>query len=163
MKANFKFILIGLCAAVSVAGGLLFLHLEDSLVLDKFTTISVKDQTVHSLQVNLSDLSPASEENYVINIQSQDLSSLNIYLKFYPDENPGNLSDFLSLDLYANDISVTKSLSEVLQNKETFALGSGVMKISLTYKMDKAVGNEAQNTFANFYIDLMAKTIASKS
>ena len=163
MKANLKFILMGLCVAVSLAGAFLYLHLEKSLVLDKFTTVSVKDQTVTSLQVNLSDLSPASEENYVISLESQDLSSLNIYLKFYPDENPGNLSDFLSLDISANDVSVTKSLSEVLQNKETFALGRDVTEISLTYKMDKAVGNEAQNTFANFYIDLMAKTIAIKS
>lgn len=147
---------------MSLTGVLLYLHLEDTLVLDKFTTISVKDQTIKSLQVNLSDLSPASEESYVINIESQDLSSLNIYLKFYPDENPGNLSDFLSLDISTNDICVTKSLSEVLQNEETFTLGSDVTNISLTYKMDKEVGNEAQNTFANFYIDLIAKTIADK-
>ena len=73
-------------------------------------------------------------------------------------DDPGELSNYLSLSISANEFNINKSFKEVLNKNEVFVLGPSVRKISLTYSMDESVGNEAQNTYANFYIDLMSKS-----
>lgn len=157
MKKYFKFILVSLCAALSLTGVLLYFHFKQNMVMDKVTIITIKEDVVKNLAVKIDDIAPGSENNYVINIESNDISVFNISLTFYNGDNPGNLSDYLSLSLKANDLNIEKPLKSILEDKETIDLGRNVKEISLTYKMPIDVGNEAQNSYANFYIDLIAK------
>ena len=134
----------------------MYLNLKKSEKLDNVTTIEINDEITKNLNVDLKDIAPGTETKYLINIEGLELSSFNVSLSFYEKNNPGTLSEYLTLSLTANDFNVTKSLKEILTNKDTYELGNDVKQISLVYLMDESVGNEAQDTYANFYIDLKA-------
>ena len=134
----------------------MYLNLKKGEKLDNVTTIEINDEITKNLNVDLKDIAPGTKTKYLINIEGLELSSFNVSLSFYEKNNPGTLSEYLTLSLTANDFNVTKSLKEILTNKDTYELGNDVRQISLVYLMDESVGNEAQDTYANFYIDLKA-------
>lgn len=134
----------------------MYLNLKKGEKLDNVTTIEINDEITKNLNVDLKDIAPGTKTKYLINIEGLELSSFNVSLSFYEKNNPGTLSEYLTLSLTANDFNVTKSLKEILNNKDTYELGNDVKQISLVYLMDESVGNEAQDTYANFYIDLKA-------
>ncbi len=134
----------------------MYLNLKKGEKLDNVTTIEINDEITKNLNVDLKDIAPGTKTKYLINIEGLELSSFNVSLSFYEKNNPGTLSEYLTLSLTANDFNVTKSLKEILINKDTYELGNDVRQISLVYLMDESVGNEAQDTYANFYIDLKA-------
>lgn len=156
MKRLLKITLGSLCVTVSLVGILLYLNLKKGEKLDNVTTIEINDEITKNLNVDLKDIAPGTKTKYLINIEGLELSSFNVSLSFYEKNNPGTLSEYLTLSLTANDFNVTKSLKEILINKDTYELGNDVRQISLVYLMDESVGNEAQDTYANFYIDLKA-------
>lgn len=156
LKRLLKITLGSLCVTVSLVGILLYLNLKKGEKLDNVTTIEINDEITKNLNVDLKDIAPGTKTKYLINIEGLELSSFNVSLSFYEKNNPGTLSEYLTLSLTANDFNVTKSLKEILNNKDIYELGNDVKQISLVYLMDESVGNEAQDTYANFYIDLKA-------
>lgn len=158
MKRFIKFILVLLTSALSLTGVLLFVHLKKNTVLPNEVTVTINEETTKNLKIDLIDIVPGSETSYTINIDSKYFDDFNFSISFYEMDDPGELSNYLSLSISANEFNISKSFKEILNKNEVFALGTNVRKISLTYKMDESVGNEAQNTYANFYIDLISKS-----
>ena len=158
MKRFTNFILITLTSALTITGVLLYVHFKKNTKLPNVTTVTINEETTKNLKVDLDDIAPGSESTYTINIESKYFSDFIFSVTFYEKDDPGELSNYLSLTLNANEFTVTKSFKEVLENKETFSLGNNIKKISLTYTMDESVGNEAQDTYANFYIDVISKS-----
>ncbi len=158
MKRFVKYILVLSCTAVSLTGILLYYFFKKNTELENATTITINEETTKSLKVDLVDIAPGSRSSYTINIESKYFDDFDFSIKFYEKDDPGELSNYLSLSLTANEYSVTKSFKEILNSEEIFSLGNNVRKISLLYTMDESVGNEAQNTYANFYIELTSKS-----
>ncbi len=145
-----------LCVALTLIGMLLFSYMKKTTDLNEHITVTVYENTYTSLYVDLKDINPGSETNYVINVEGDDLSNFDFTLNFSENNNSGRLDEYLSVEIKANDFCVEKNLHEILYSEEEFKLGKNVKLISLTYKMDESIGNEAQDAFANFLIYLTA-------
>lgn len=157
MKRFTKLILVLITSALSLTGVLLFVHFQKSAVPNQIT-VTINEETTKNLKIDLTDIVPGSETSYTINIDSKYFGDYDFSISFYEKDDPGELSNYLSLKISANEFNVNKSFKEILNKNETFDLGSNIRKISLTYIMDENVGNEAQNAYANFYIDLVSKS-----
>lgn len=158
MKRFTKNILVLVTSALSLIGVLLFVNFKKNTVLPNEITVTINEETTKNLKIDLEDIVPGSKRSYTINIDSKYFDEFNFSISFYELDDPGELSNYLSLSISANEFNINKSFKEVLNKNEVFVLGPSVRKISLTYTMDESVGNEAQNTYANFYIDLMSKS-----
>ena len=158
MKRFTKNILVLVTSALSLIGVLLFVNFKKNTVLPNEITVTINEETTKNLKIDLEDIVPGSKRSYTINIDSKYFDEFNFSISFYELDDPGELSNYLSLSISANEFNINKSFKEVLNKNEVFVLGPSVKKISLTYSMDESVGNEAQNTYANFYIDLMSKS-----
>ena len=158
MKRFTKNILVLVTSALSLIGVLLFVNFKKNTVLPNEITVTINEETTKNLKIDLEDIVPGSKRSYTINIDSKYFDDFNFSISFYELDDPGELSNYLSLSISANEFNINKSFKEVLNKNEVFVLGPSVRKISLTYTMDESVGNEAQNTYANFYIDLMSKS-----
>lgn len=158
MKRFTKNILVLVTSALSLIGVLLFVNFKKNTVLPNEITVTINEETTKNLKIDLEDIVPGSKRSYTINIDSKYFDEFNFSISFYELDDPGELSNYLSLSISANEFNINKSFKEVLNKNEVFVLGPSVKKISLTYTMDESVGNEAQNTYANFYIDLMSKS-----
>lgn len=158
MKRFTKNILVLVTSALSLIGVLLFVNFKKNTVLPNEITVTINEETTKNLKIDLEDIVPGSKRSYTINIDSKYFDEFNFSISFYELDDPGELSNYLSLSISANEFNINKSFKEVLNKNEVFVLGPSVRKISLTYSMDESVGNEAQNTYANFYIDLMSKS-----
>ena len=158
MKRFTKNILVLVTSALSLIGVLLFVNFKKNTVLPNEITVTINEETTKNLKIDLEDIVPGSKKSYTINIDSKYFDEFNFSISFYELDDPGELSNYLSLSISANEFNINKSFKEVLNKNEVFVLGPSVRKISLTYIMDESVGNEAQNTYANFYIDLMSKS-----
>ncbi len=158
MKRFTKNILVLVTSALSLIGVLLFVNFKKNTVLPNEITVTINEETTKNLKIDLEDIVPGSKRSYTINIDSKYFDEFNFSISFYELDDPGELSNYLSLSISANEFNINKSFKEVLNKNEVFVLGPSVRKISLTYSMDESIGNEAQNTYANFYIDLMSKS-----
>lgn len=158
MKRFTKNILVLVTSALSLIGVLLFVNFKKNTVLPNEITVTINEETTKNLKIDLEDIVPGSKRSYTINIDSKYFDEFNFSISFYELDDPGELSNYLSLSISANEFNINKSFKEVLNKNEVFVLGPSVRKISLTYTMDESVGNEAQNTYANFYIDLISKS-----
>ena len=158
MKRFTKNILVLGTSALSLIGVLLFVNFKKNTVLPNEITVTINEETTKNLKIDLEDIVPGSKRSYTINIDSKYFDEFNFSISFYELDDPGELSNYLSLSISANEFNINKSFKEVLNKNEVFVLGTNVRKISLTYIMDESIGNEAQNTYANFYIDLMSKS-----
>ena len=158
MKRFTKNILVLVTSALSLIGVLLFVNFKKNTVLPNEITVTINEETTKNLKIDLEDIVPGSKRSYTINIDSKYFDEFNFSISFYELDDPGELSNYLSLSISANEFNINKSFKEVLNKNEVFVLGTNVRKISLTYIMDESIGNEAQNTYANFYIDLMSKS-----
>lgn len=150
-----------LCMALALIGIVLFSYFRNTSKNMNNITITINEEITTKLDVDLKEINPGSEEKYSINLDSEDLSLYCISLQFLEKDNKGNLDEYLTLVLNANDYKIEKNLHEVLVNEEKFDLGVNVKNIYVAYKMDESVGNEAQNATTDFSINLTAK-IASK-
>ena len=157
MKRFTKFILVLITSALSLIGVLLFIHFQKSTAPNQIT-VTINEETTKNLKIDLENIVPGSETSYTINIDSKYFNDFDFSISFYEKDDPGELSNYLSLSISANEFKINKSFKEILNKNETFDLGSNVKQISLIYIMDENVGNEAQNAYANFYIDLMSKS-----
>ena len=157
MKRFTKFILVLITSALSLIGVLLFIHFQKSTAPNQIT-VTINEETTKNLKIDLENIVPGSETSYTINIDSKYFNDFDFSISFYEKDDPGELSNYLSLSISANEFKINKSFKEILNKNETFDLGSNVKQISLVYIMDENVGNEAQNAYANFYIDLMSKS-----
>ena len=158
MKRFTKNILVLVTSALSLIGVLLFVNFKKNTVLPNEITVTINEETTKNLKIDLENIVPGSKTSYTINIDSKYFDDFNFSISFYELDDPGELSNYLSLSISANEFNINKSFKEVLNKNEVFVLGTNVRKISLTYIMDESIGNEAQNTYANFYIDLMSKS-----
>ena len=157
MKRFTKFILVLITSALSLIGVLLFIHFQKSTAPNQIT-VTINEETTKNLKIDLENIVPGSETSYTINIDSKYFNDFDFSISFYEKDDPGELSNYLSLSISANEFKINKSFKEILNKNETFDLGSNVKQISLVYIMDENIGNEAQNAYANFYIDLMSKS-----
>ncbi len=157
MKNNVYRILTLLSASLSIIGCVLFSTMRSALLLEPNTSLTINENETKNLKVELNDIYPGSADTYVINIYTEYETGLNISITFDGEENKGDLANYLDVSFNSESVSVTKPLKEVLSSKESFDMGIDIKHISLTYSMPITIGNEAQNSFADFYIELNAK------
>ncbi len=157
LKTKIYHILTLLTTSLSILGCILFSNVRSALMLERNTSLTINENETKSLKVELNDIYPGSENKYVINVYTKYETGLNISLKFDGSENKGDLANYLTVICESENVTVNKSLSEVLSNDESFDMGKDVKHINLTYLMSTSIGNEAQNSFADFYIEVNAK------
>lgn len=150
-------ILTLLTTSLSLIGCVLFSQVRRAISLESNTTITLSENETATLKADLKDIYPGSENEYVVNLNSESRVSYSVTLTFDGEINKGNLDRYLTVTFESESVSFTKLLSEVLSSKETFSMGNDVKHIKLTYVMSSEIGNEAQDSFADFYIDISAK------
>lgn len=127
------------------------------LLLESNTTVTINENETTTLKVDLNDIYPGKEAAYTINIYTKVDNGLNISLTFDDEINKGDLQKYLDINFSSEFVSISKPLDDVLSNKEKFDMGQDIKHISIVYSMPLTIGNEAQNSFADFYINLNAK------
>lgn len=150
-------ILTLLATSLSLIGCVLFSQVRRAISLESNTTITLSENETATLKADLKDIYPGSENKYIVNLNNESRASYSVSLKFDGGINKGNLDQYLTVTFESESVSFTKLLKEVLSSKETFDMGNNVKHIKLTYLMPSEIGNEAQNSFADFYIDISAK------
>lgn len=164
MKIKIYHILTLLAASLSIVGCILFTKLPQILNLDRNTSITLLENETTKLKVDLNDINPGNNVEYRINLYTNVNNGLSIFVSFDNEINKGSLQDYLNVtftsELDSEIInSVTKPLSEVLTNKESFNMGKDIKYLYVSYSMPESVGNEAQDAFADFYLTINAKRI----
>lgn len=150
-------ILTLLTTSLSLIGCVLFSQMRRAISLESNTTITLSENETATLKADLKDIYPGSENEYVVNLNNESRTSYSVTLTFDGEINKGNLDKYLTVIFESETVSFNKSLNEVLSSKETFNMGNDVKHIKLTYVMPSDIGNEAQDSFADFYIDISAK------
>ncbi len=159
MKIKIYHILTLTATALSVIGCVLFSKIPQILELDHNTSITLLENETTKLKVDLVDINPGNDVEYTINLYTNVDSGLNIFVTFDGQDNKGDLQKYLNVSFTSELASISKPLSEVLTNNESFNMGKDINKIVVKYSMPETIGNEAQNAFADFYINLNAKRV----
>lgn len=159
LKIKLYHILTLAATTLSIVGCILFTQLPQILKLDQNTSITLLENETTKLKVDLVDINPGSDITYTINLYTNVDNGLNIFLSFDGEGNKGDLQKYVNVSFVSEVTSVTKSLSEVLNNGESFDMGKDIKKIDVSYSMPESIGNEAQNAYADFYINLNAKRV----
>lgn len=156
MNTKIYRILVLLTTVMSILGCVIFSQFPRVLFLENNTTLTINENETTSLKVDLSDIYPGNSAEYTINLYTSVKNGLNISVSFDGDSNKGDLDKYLNVSFSSESVSINKSLHDVLTSKETFDMGQDIKHISIVYTMPSSIGNEAQNSFADFYINLNA-------
>lgn len=111
-----------------------------------------KDGTVQQqLKIDLKGFYPGKEEDYTINLLTEDLRNLEGKIDF-SNSNGGELQKFILVNINSGDYEETFKLEDLLTTKNLviFNITSDVIKIKYIMPID--VGNEAQGTGVFFDI-----------
>lgn len=154
-KPIFGYIFVAL-AFVAVVAVVTWTVLQRQSNLEETTVIELNGATSKTLKAELTDFYPGSEQEYKIVLTGETAGNYVISLNFRDVKNSGSLEKYLTATIKANDITIQKQLKELLDG-EVIELGKGVEQITIVYEMSEDIGNEAQGTTADFYIDLQAK------
>ena len=162
MIKRLKYVLIVACVAAA-AGCALIYFISGGDKLQKNTTITIKEDTVKTLEANITGICPGDDREYVINFNVKDAKIFDISLAFREREDRvGTLKNFINVKITTADERIEKTLKELLENGETFNLGAGVKSVTIIYSMPESVGNESKGATADFYIDVTAKATDAK-
>ncbi len=142
-------IVIGVCNDIS----------EDKLSKQK--TIVLNEQTQTEMEVNLSGICPSMTVSYKINLKANKGDSFDITMDFEKTDTD-SLAPFVDVEIRLKDESLDSAkLSEYLEGRQiTFPAkfdSDAEIDIEIVYSMGLDVGDEAQNTTADFNIVLFAE------
>ncbi len=144
-------------SALTLIGSLVFIKALTGKPISNETTLNVNNITSKTLRVSIEELAPGFEEDYVINLSGKELDTLSISLSFVNKDEKGKLSDYLTVSISGGDYKDSMPLKTAFSLNEPISLGKGVSKISLSYLLSDQIGNEAQNTYADFNVKIKAE------
>lgn len=156
MSKKVKIILTLTCVAAAFIGVLLYFLLSGEDKLERYTTVTINGETVKTFSSDVGGIYPGQTTEYEITLVGADAENLFVTLDFRCKED-GELKQFVKVRITSGEVSIEKTLAELLSDGEVVSLGKNVKKIDIVYSMDLFVGNEAQGTDVAFYIDLAAK------
>lgn len=156
MRKKVKLILTLACVAMAFIGILIFFVLSDCGKLLEYTTITIRGETTKTLSAEITDLRPGSSNEYKITLNGDHPEEFYITLSFREKSN-GNLKDYIGVKIETDNVTVEKTLKELLDGKEKISLGRNSTDIKVTYTMSLEAGNDTQGADIAFYIDLTAK------
>lgn len=156
MSRRIKYILIIVSVALSLTGTMLWGVLSKKDDLDRTTRIEIEGETQKTLKAEITDFYPGKEASYKIELTGSRAQDFTVTLNFRDDDG-GELKEYIIVTIETNveGDSSEKSLKELL-NGESLELGKGATEIEIRYRMPETVGNEAQGTSVEFYIDVRA-------
>lgn len=148
-------LIVALCI-LAVMGGLLAAYTQ--LAHEDFEeniTVSKEGRTTSTVEVNNLVLYPATSRTYTVHLRCKASGTYHISLS-YEEKNNGGLKPFVNVTVKAGgqtqwsgtleDLlagNATPTFSGELQEKDSF-------DVQIIYEMPGEVGNEAQDTFADF-------------
>lgn len=151
MSKKLKVFLIILSVAMAITGAIIAVNLGRDNVLAANTTLAVEGKTTRSWKVAINDLYPGKSQSYTINFTGKAQTYL-VSLSFRKGED-SSLNEFITVNIDSDGVAVEKRLSELIDGT-AIECNQTTDKITITYTMPTAIGNEAQGTAAKFYIDL---------
>ncbi len=159
MSRKVKIILTLACVAMAFIGVIVFLVLSDGNKLLEHTTITLRGETTKTLAVEITDLHPCGASEYEITLSGDRPEEFYITLAF-GGKSDGKLKEYIDVKIETDNVTIEKSLKELLDGKEELSLGQNSTNIKITYAMSESAGNETQGADIEFYIDLTAKRTA---
>lgn len=159
MSKKVKIILTLACVAMAFIGVIVFLVLSNGNKLLEHTTITIKGETTKRLTAEIDDLYPGSVSEYEIVLDGDHSEEFYITLSFREKSN-GKLKEYIGVKIETDNVTIEKSLKELLDEKAKLSLGQNSTNIKITYTMAIDAGNETQGADIDFYIDLTAKRVA---
>ena len=158
MSKKVKIILTLTCVAMAFIGILLFFVLSNGNKLLEHTTITLKGETTETLSVEIKDLYPGSKSEYEITLNGDHPEEFYITLSFR-EKSDGKLKEYIGVKIETDNVTIEKSLKDLLDGKENLSLGKNSTNIKITYTMSESAGNETQGADIKFYIDLIAEQV----
>ncbi len=124
-------------------------------------TIDLNETTQTEMEVHLSGLCPGDSASYELHLKAEEGASFEIVMSF-DETGESSLAPFLDVEIRLHDEKIDEGkLYDYLHGKlVTFPtrFDSGTqIDLTITYAMGLEVGDEAQNTTADFSITLYAK------
>ncbi len=162
MTKKLIYILICVLVVFAVAGtSVLFVFFSDKNVFEKNITLSKDDTVSEVLSVSLDGFYPGKSVEYTVNFDGTLKGLFKITITF-SRSGETSLSDYITVDIQSgNEIKASKTLTDFLNDDTTvFVIDTAdadESKLIFRYTMPVDTGNEAQNTKADFDIDLWIK------
>ncbi len=156
MSKKVKILLPLACVAMAFICVITFLVLSGGNKLLEHTTITIKGETTKTLSAEIKDLYPGSINEYEITLNGDHPEEFYITLSFR-EKSDGKLKEYIGVKIETDNVTIEKSLEELLDGEENLSLGQNSTNIKITYTMSESAGNETQGANIDFYIDLTAK------
>ncbi len=164
MKKRISYLLIMMLVVVTEIGlsvGVWNYTSKQSLSKETTIVLNKQEQSVSEMAVNLTGICPGESVSYEICLKAKDGDTFNVEIDF---EKTGedSLAKFIDVTIMLGETEVgTAKLDEYLKGKRvTFEAqfnGEQTLNVEIVYDMKPEVGDEAQNTIANFKVSLTAK------
>ena len=160
MKSKWSYVLIFSIIVVTLAGiviGILLLNRQNKFVSD--IELSESGVTQETFEVSLEDMYPGVGVDYTVNFSSEASRVYDIKVSFSSDGETG-MAPFIDVTLSLGGQIVQESRLDELLGGEEFLLAldasAGSSEVVFRYQMPLSVGNEAQNTAADFKVVIQA-------
>ncbi len=134
---------------------------QEKYVTEKNIVLDDKDKTqTEEMAVKLTEIIPGDKREYSIFLSALEGDAFNFTVKFEKGSEK-SLAPFIDVEIFLDEGSISKTkLTELLNGQEvqfskTFDATSK-LEIKIVYSMGLDVGDEAQNTTADFNIILTA-------
>ncbi len=156
-----KYVLTMICILLALIGIGVYFNIAKENKLPGNVSVTLKENTTQTLSTKISNIYPGSSTSYTIHLNGKNIVNLNVYLSFRDSDNDENqLKNYINVKVETKQVIIENSLKELLDdNSKILNLGMRTNQIIITYTMPESVGNEAKGAEANFYVDLLAKTM----
>lgn len=151
-------LVLSLCVLLLISVGCIFVFKDNQNYFDKNITLESNELIHESFEIKKLDLHPGAEIEYRVNFYSKVDDKLNLSISFN-EIKPGELKKYVNLEVEYKNNKATNSLEYYLTNDVTIDFSLDVSKdekstVYFRYMMPIDIGNEAQNTTADFEIVL---------
>ncbi len=159
-KTVSRVLILFICAVTAVGIAVSVWNFTSQEKLTNEKTIVIDEKTQTEMDVSLHDICPGMSVSYYINLKANENDRFKALMDFQKTESD-SLAAFIDVDILVNGTKISSSkLSEHLGGKQiefdaNFENTSEI-RIEIVYSMDLEVGDEAQNTTADFNIVLSA-------
>lgn len=151
-----KFVILLICSTLLLAGVGGTIAYEASKNSSDEIQVEVESDRVTERVVSVTDLSlyPGKEKTYTLKFNAKSVDEIDVSLGFEETET-GKLKNYVIVTVSSGDKTETIGLNELLGGK-TLTFSGKIEIITITYRMDENVGNEAQGAATKFDIRIKA-------
>lgn len=151
-----KFVILLICSTLLLAGVGGTIAYEVSKNSSDEIQVEVESDRVTERVVSVTDLSlyPGKEKTYTLKFNAKSVDEIDVSLGFEETET-GELKNYVIVTVSSGDKTETIGLNELLGGKMLTFSGK-IEKITIKYRMDENVGNEAHGAATKFDIRIKA-------